>query len=40
MSDEPVLLSADADGVRTLTLNRPWRKNAIDAELKIGRAHV
>ena len=33
MSDEPVLLSADADGVRTLTLNRPWRKNAIDAEL-------
>ena len=33
MSDEPVLLSEDADGVRTLTLNRPWRKNAIDDEL-------
>jgi len=30
---EPVLLSQDADGVRTLTLNRPWRKNAIDDEL-------
>ena len=33
MNDEPVLLSEDADGVRTLTLNRPRRKNAIDAEL-------
>lgn len=33
MSDQPVLLSEDADGVRTLTLNRPRRKNAIDAEL-------
>ncbi|OBI83127.1 enoyl-CoA hydratase/isomerase family protein [Mycobacterium sp. E740] len=32
MSDD-VLLSADRDGVRTLTLNRPERKNAIDAEL-------
>ncbi|MGW4368490.1 enoyl-CoA hydratase/isomerase family protein [Nocardia takedensis] len=29
----PVLLSADRDGVRTLTLNRPHRRNAIDAEL-------
>jgi 2-(1,2-epoxy-1,2-dihydrophenyl)acetyl-CoA isomerase len=29
----PVLLTSDADGVRTLTLNRPHRKNAIDAEL-------
>ncbi|NUP42191.1 MAG: enoyl-CoA hydratase [Streptomyces sp.] len=28
-----VLLTSDADGVRTLTLNRPHRKNAIDAEL-------
>ncbi|WP_216901938.1 enoyl-CoA hydratase/isomerase family protein [Nocardia alni] len=28
-----VLLSEDRDGVRTLTLNRPKRKNAIDAEL-------
>jgi enoyl-CoA hydratase/carnithine racemase len=33
VSDEPVLLSADVDGVRTLTLNRPRRKNAIDDEL-------
>ncbi len=31
--DEPVLLSDDRDGIRTLTLNRPHRKNAIDAEL-------
>ncbi|HSA52015.1 MAG TPA: enoyl-CoA hydratase-related protein [Yinghuangia sp.] len=30
---EPVLLTADDDGVRTLTLNRPFRKNAINAEL-------
>lgn len=30
---EPVLLRDDRDGVRTLTLNRPRRKNAIDAEL-------
>jgi enoyl-CoA hydratase/carnithine racemase len=29
----PVLLSEDIDGVRTLTLNRPHRKNAIDPEL-------
>jgi 2-(1,2-epoxy-1,2-dihydrophenyl)acetyl-CoA isomerase len=28
-----VLLSEDVDGVRTLTLNRPHRKNAIDDEL-------
>ncbi|MCV7283427.1 enoyl-CoA hydratase/isomerase family protein [Mycolicibacterium flavescens] len=31
MSD--VLLSSDRDGVRTLTLNRPERKNAINAQL-------
>ncbi len=31
--EEPVLLTADRDGVRTLTLNRPHRKNAIDARL-------
>lgn len=30
---EPVLLSTDRDGVRTLTLNRPARKNAINPEL-------
>ncbi|MGB3474785.1 MAG: enoyl-CoA hydratase-related protein [Mycobacterium sp.] len=29
----PVLLCADRDGVRTLTLNRPARKNAINPEL-------
>ncbi|MBH0780735.1 enoyl-CoA hydratase/isomerase family protein [Nocardia sp. NEAU-351] len=28
-----MLLTRDEDGVRTLTLNRPHRKNAIDAEL-------
>ncbi len=30
---DQVLLSEDRDGVRTLTLNRPARKNAISAEL-------
>ena len=30
MSEEPVLLCGDRDGVRTLTLNRPRRKNAIN----------
>jgi enoyl-CoA hydratase/carnithine racemase len=30
---EDVLLSTDRDGVRTLTLNRPERKNAINARL-------
>ncbi|MGY2152421.1 enoyl-CoA hydratase/isomerase family protein [Nocardia gipuzkoensis] len=33
MTGAPVLLSDDLDGVRTLTLNRPHRKNAIDSEL-------
>jgi len=37
---EPVLLSQDADGVRTLTLNRPWRKNAIDDELLTALCHA
>ncbi|BBZ51028.1 enoyl-CoA hydratase [Mycobacterium heidelbergense] len=33
MTDGPALLSEDRDGVRTLTLNRPRRKNAINPEL-------
>ena len=35
VTDGPVLLSDDRDGVRTLTLNRPHRKNAITHELWI-----
>ncbi|MCV7031803.1 enoyl-CoA hydratase/isomerase family protein [Mycobacterium sherrisii] len=34
-TEEPVLLSRDNDGVRTLTLNRPHRKNALDPQLWI-----
>jgi len=34
-ADAPVLLSDDRDGVRTLSLNRPHRKNAINPELWI-----
>ncbi|WP_046731339.1 enoyl-CoA hydratase/isomerase family protein [Streptomyces humi] len=33
MTGEPVLLSADSGGVRTLTLNRPHRRNAVDRDL-------
>ena len=35
MTDEPVLLCNDRNGVRTLTLNRPHRKNAINVDLWI-----
>lgn len=40
MSDEPVLLSGDRNGVRTLTLNRPHRKNAINRDLWIALAEA
>ncbi len=35
---EAVLLSVDRDGVRTLTLNRPERKNAINPQLWVALA--
>jgi enoyl-CoA hydratase/carnithine racemase len=35
VTEEPVLLSSERDGVRTLTLNRPDRKNAINPQLWI-----
>lgn len=38
MGPEPVLLTGDRNGVRTLSLNRPRRKNAINRELWIGLA--
>jgi len=38
MAEERLLLCADRNGVRTLTLNRPQRKNAINRELWIALA--
>lgn len=40
MTDEPVLLCSNRNGVRTLTLNRPRRKNAIDRKLWIELAQA
>jgi enoyl-CoA hydratase/carnithine racemase len=36
LTDEPVLLASRDGGERTLTLNRPRRKNALDADLWAG----
>ncbi|HEY9304244.1 MAG TPA: enoyl-CoA hydratase/isomerase family protein, partial [Mycobacterium sp.] len=38
MPDDSALLCSDRNGVRTLTLNRPQRKNAIDRDLWIALA--
>jgi enoyl-CoA hydratase/carnithine racemase len=38
--DDAVLLCSDRDGVRTLTLNRPRRKNAINRDLWIALAQA
>jgi enoyl-CoA hydratase/carnithine racemase len=40
MPDEPVLLCSDRSGVRTLTLNRPRRKNSINPQLWIELAEA
>jgi enoyl-CoA hydratase/carnithine racemase len=40
MSEDPVLLCSDRNGARTLTLNRPRRKNAINRDLWIALAEA
>jgi enoyl-CoA hydratase/carnithine racemase len=40
MSEESALLCSDRNGVRTLTLNRPHRKNAINRDLWIALAEA
>ena len=40
MAEQPLLLCSDRNGVRTLTLNRPRRKNAINRDLWIALAEV
>ena len=32
-SNEPVLIEADVDGIRLLTLNRPDQRNSLNKEL-------
>jgi len=39
-ADDSELLCSDRDGIRTLTLNRPRRRNAIDRELWIALAQA
>jgi enoyl-CoA hydratase/carnithine racemase len=40
MGEESALLCSDCNGVRTLTLNRPHRKNAINRDLWIALAEA
>ena len=41
-TNEPILLREDADGICTLTLNRPQKRNALSLELLqvLGKALV